>query len=82
MRCPPTKQRERLAAFPDLPLATEDYVTAATVLNLCRAQGVQGSTTDFLICAAAVRHRLAIFTTDADFALFAAHLPIVLHHEA
>ena len=34
---------------------------------------------DFLICAAAVRHDLAVFTTDGDFHQFAKCLPIVLH---
>jgi predicted nucleic acid-binding protein len=69
----------RLSAFPDLPLTAEDHVTAARFFNLCRAKGVQGSNTDFLICAVGVRHRLAIFTTDKDFALYAKHVPIVLH---
>jgi hypothetical protein len=71
--------RQRLSAFPDLPLASDDYVTAARYFNLCRARGVQGSNTDFLICAAAVRNRLAIYTTDRDFGRFAKHLPITLH---
>jgi hypothetical protein len=69
----------RLSAFPDLPLTSEDHVMAARFFNLCRAKGVQGSNTDFLICAVAVRHRLAIFTTDKDFTQYARHLPIVLH---
>ena len=68
-----------LAAFPDVPLLAEDYVTAAKFFNLCRSKGVQGSNTDFLICAVAVRHDLSIFTTDGDFPLFAKSLPIVLH---
>ncbi len=68
-----------LAAFPDLPLLTEDYVTAANYVNLCRSPGIQGSNTDFLICAVAVRQDLAIFTTDGDFHQFAGCLPIVLH---
>lgn len=68
-----------LSPFPDLPLTAEDYVTAARFLNLCRAKGVQGSNTDFLICAVAARHRMAIFTTDKDFVLYAKHLPIALH---
>jgi hypothetical protein len=69
----------RLGAFPDLRLTSEDHVAAARFFNLCRAKGVQGSNTDFLICAVAVRHRLAIYTTDKDFTLYAKHLPIVLH---
>jgi len=68
-----------LAAFPDVPLLTEDYVTAANFFNLCRSKGIQGSNTDFLICAVAVRCDLAIFTTDGDFQHFAQCLPIVLH---
>jgi len=68
-----------LAAFPDIPILTEDYVTAATFFNLCRSRGMQGSHTDFLICAVAVRHDLSIFTTDKDFGQFVRCLPIVLH---
>ncbi len=68
-----------LAAFSDMPLLSEDYVTAAKFFNLCRSKGIQGSNTDFLICAVAVRHDLAIFTTDGDFSLFAKCLPVILH---
>jgi predicted nucleic acid-binding protein len=68
-----------LAAFPDISLLSEDFVTAAKFFNLCRSKGVQGSNTDFLICAVAVRCDLAIFTTDADFRHFAKCLPIALH---
>lgn len=68
-----------LDAFVDLPLTAEDYVTAAKFYNLCRAKGIQGSNTDFLICAVAVRYDLSVFTTDGDFPHFARCLPIVLH---
>jgi len=70
---------QRMASFPDLPILTEDYVTAAKYYNLCRGRGVQGSNTDFLICAVAVRSNCAVFTADGDFRLFAQHLPVVLH---
>lgn len=73
------KLKQRLAAFPDLLIETDDYITAAELFNACRSKGVQGSNTDFLICAVALRHRLAIFTTDHDFKLFASHIPIILH---
>ena len=73
------KLEKHLAAFPDLTITTEDYVTAATLFNTCRAKGVQGSNTDFLICAVAMRRHLAIYTTDKDFSLFSQHLPVVLH---
>lgn len=68
-----------LDAFVDQPLTVEDYVTAAKFYNLCRAKGIQGANTDFLICAVAVRHDFSIFTTDQDFLHFAKCLPIVLH---
>lgn len=68
-----------LAAFPDIVLESDDYVTAAKFFNLCRSKGIQGSNTDFLICAAAVRRDLCIFTCDRDFSHFAKCLPVVLH---
>jgi hypothetical protein len=71
--------RLSLAAFPDLPIEAEDYELAASYYNLCRSQGIQGSNTDFLICAVGVQHQHEIYTTDADFERFAQCLPIVLH---
>jgi len=68
-----------LRAYPDLPIVTEDYVAAARFSNLCRTKGVQGSHTDFLICALAARNKLAVFTNDRDFSLFANHLPVTLY---
>ena len=73
------KLEKHLAAFPDISLETADHTMAAKFFNTCRANGIQGSNTDFLICAVAVRRQLAIYTTDKDFPLFAGHLPIVLH---
>ena len=71
--------RDHLRAFPDLALEPADHEEAAIFFNRCRAGGVQGSNTDFLICAAAVRRKLGILTTDADFRHFAKILPIELH---
>jgi predicted nucleic acid-binding protein len=71
--------RAYLRAFPDILLEAEDYEEAASYFNRCRARGVQGSNTDFLICAVAVRRRFGILTTDADFLHFAKLLPIELH---
>jgi len=71
--------REHLRAFPDLELETADYEDAASAFNRCRERGVQGSNTDFLICAAAQRRDLAIFTTDGDFRHFAKVLRLELH---
>lgn len=71
--------RDHLRAYPDLQLTTDDYEVAADFFNRCRRQGVQGSNTDFLICACAHQHDLSIFTTDRDFVLYREHLPIRLH---
>lgn len=73
------KLRNHLRAFPDLEVTTRDYESAADFFNLCRGKGVQGSNTDFLICAVAVRYKIPIFTTDEDFTLFKTLLPITLH---
>lgn len=59
--------RLRLRAFPDLDLEEEDYERAAEIFNQCRAMGIQGSNTDFLICAVAERRGLSVFTADQDF---------------
>ncbi|MBA3885470.1 MAG: PIN domain-containing protein [Acidobacteria bacterium] len=71
--------RDHLRHFEDAALETLDYERAAEHFIACRARGVQGSNTDFLICAAAERRSLPIFTTDRDFTRFARILPISLH---
>ena len=71
--------RDRLRAFPNLAIGTPDYEGAAAFFNRCRARGIQGSNTDFLICALAVRRGMSIFTTDDDFAAFTTVLPLHLH---
>jgi predicted nucleic acid-binding protein len=71
--------RDHLRSFPDIALGAEDYEEAATFFNQCRAKGIQGSNTDFLICAVAARRELPILTTDADFVRYAKLLPIRLH---
>jgi len=73
------KVREYLSPFVDLQIVTSDYERAAEFFNIARNKGIQGSNTDFLICAVAERYDLKIFTNDGDFALFAEHLPISLY---
>ena len=73
------KLRKHLESFPDLPIFTEDYVAAAQFFNHCRSKGIQGSNTDFLICAAAVRNEFSIYTTNKDFQMFSKYIQIVLH---
>jgi predicted nucleic acid-binding protein len=72
------KLQELLRAWTDVLVETRDYEHAAEHFNSCRARGIQGTHTDFLICAIAERHNLTILTTDKDFAQYAAILPIKL----
>lgn len=71
--------KDHLSGFADLQLKEDDYVLAARYFNICRAKGVQGSNTDFLICAVSANHNLGIFTVDQDFQHFSKYLPINLH---
>ena len=71
--------RDHLRAFADMPLTTEDHEEAAIFFNRCQDRGIQGSNTDFLLCAVASRNGFPIFTTDGDFEQFATVLPISLH---
>ena len=72
--------RSSLSAFDDLALSKADYETAANYFNLLRSKGIQGSNTDFLICAVSVNHELPIFTLDKDFTMFQKYIPIQLHN--
>lgn len=71
--------KQSLGAFPDLIHSEVDFELAAKYFNLLRSKGVQGSDTDFLICAVSVNHQLEIFTLDKDFNLFEQYLPIKLY---
>ncbi len=73
-----TRLRDYLRAFPDLELISEDYELAAEFFNTCRSKGIQGSNTDFLICAVAHRRSYSILSTDNDFQNFRVHIPIIL----
>lgn len=71
--------REHLRRFPDLQITTDDYEEAASFCNRCRSKGIQGSATDFLICAVATQKDLVIFTDDRDFVSYSKVLPIRLY---
>ena len=71
--------QEYLSAFIDLSIETIDYEKAAEFYNICRRKGVQGSNTDFLICAVASHKDLEIFTIDKDFENFQKYIPIKLY---
>ena len=70
--------RDDLSAFPDYPILQTDYEEAAICFNKCRARGVQGSNTDFLICAVSLRNTFEIFTDDQDFEKFSTVLGVTL----
>ena len=72
------KLKSKLSAFPDLLLTQDDYELAAELFNTLRSKGIQGSNTDFLICAVSINHELTIYTDD-DFGQFAQHIPIQRH---
>lgn len=73
--------KTKLAAFEDMPISTGDYEKAAFFYNACRANGIQGSHIDFLICAVAANHKTPIFTLDKDFFRYAECLPITVHSQ-
>lgn len=71
--------RSHLRAFRDLPLETSDFELASEFFNTARKNGIQGSHTDFLICAVSSRSRMPVFTTDKDFVKFQSVLSVSLH---
>lgn len=71
--------KEHLRVFEDLEIETRDYELASEYFNTARKNGIQGSNTDFLICAISFRHKMPIFTTDKDFLHFQSILPLKLH---
>jgi predicted nucleic acid-binding protein len=73
-----TRLRDYLRVFTDIQLTPEDYEIAAEFFNTCRSNGIQGSNTDFLICAVAHRRNYSILTIDKDFQIFQAYIPVLL----
>ena len=73
------KLKSVLQSFPDIVLETADFECAANFFNRCRRKGIQGSNTDFLICAVARSRNMAIFTLDNDFTLYQKVIPVILH---
>ena len=69
---------ERLRAFPLLELGRSDYVFAADVRSRCRTKGVQVTTIDAQIAAAAIGRACPLLTTDEDFGRIAKHFPLKL----
>ncbi|MES9904186.1 MAG: PIN domain-containing protein [Sedimenticola sp.] len=70
--------RQKIKYFPNEPIIDADYESAAEYSNFCRSKGIQGSHTDFLICAVSIRAKFRIYTTDKDFQHYSKHLTISL----
>lgn len=68
-----------LGAFPDRGIDSEVYVLAAKFFNLCRSKGIQGSNTDFLICACSISWGYPVLTKDQDFHLYKKILSCEIH---
>jgi len=70
--------RQRLEAFPLLPLSRDDFIAAAELWNLCRSRGIQSTSVDCQIAAACLRHDCALLTSDQDFHCIAEYCPLQL----
>lgn len=75
------KLKAALEPFLDHALVHEDYEYAAKCFNTCRRKGIQGSNTDFLICAVAKRYGFEVFTVDRDFEAFERALRLKLYKQ-
>ena len=73
------KLRAILRSFPDEPINTEDYETAAKLSNNCRSKGIAVSVPDMVICAIALTRGWSVFTNDPDFENYRHILQIKLH---
>ena len=71
--------KDKMSFFSDHSIKTDDYEFAAECSNECRRNGIQGSHTDFLICAMAIKNGWEIFTEDADFFEYQKYIPIKMY---
>ena len=67
-----------MRAFPNQRLTEREYEMAAEFSNTCRSKGIQGSHTDFLICACSAVWDVPILTRDQDYLRYAEHVPVRL----
>jgi len=71
--------KDKMLLFSDYIIKTDDYEFAAECSNECRRNGIQGSHTDFLICAMAIKNGWEIFTEDGDFLEYEKYIPIKMY---
>ena len=67
-----------LSHFEPLLASDDDHVLAGRYFSKCRSAGVQGSFSDFLICAQATNNQMTILSSDGDFIHYSKHIPIIL----
>ena len=72
--------KEKLSYSENSPIQDSDYEFAAEMCNQCRKKGIQGSHIDFLICAAANRLDMPIFTSEKDLFQYRKILSLKLLH--
>ncbi len=72
------KLKENIKYFLDARITQSDYELAAEFYNICRSKGIQGSHTNFLICAVAYSHKFDILTLDKDFYNYSKYIDISL----
>ena len=58
------KIEDLLEPFRDEEITATDYITAASLFNLCQNHGAQCGPVDILLCAVALRTHYAIMTSD------------------
>jgi predicted nucleic acid-binding protein len=71
--------KNSLRAFPSHIIEESIFEMAASCFNLCRSKGIQGSHTDFLICACSIKWKTSILSKNKDFVHYAKHIPIELY---
>lgn len=59
--------KKSMRSFDDIEITTADFEKAAEFNNTCRKNGIQGSHTDFLLCALASKPDITLLTLDKDF---------------
>lgn len=72
------EMQSKLSIFSDWPITTEEYELGASFFNTCRNNGIQGSHTDYLICAVAHNNNFSILTLDEDFTYYQKYTGIML----
>jgi predicted nucleic acid-binding protein len=71
--------KNKMSVFSDYAVRTEDYEFEAECSNECRKNGIQGSHTDLLICAIAIKNDWEIFTEDTNFLRYEKYVPIKIY---